>query len=73
MASVILISRIWLHASVAADIDKDGKQDLIIAGHWMGIEVWLNKANHFEKDTSSLRGNAQRGLFNTLAASDIDE
>ncbi|MGK2863174.1 MAG: FG-GAP repeat domain-containing protein, partial [Chitinophagaceae bacterium] len=59
-------------SSVAADIDKDGKQDLIIAGHWMGIEVWINKTNHFEKDTSFNHNTGQHGFFNTLAASDID-
>ena len=59
-------------SSVSADIDKDGKQDLIIAGHWMGIEVWLNKTNHLEKDSSFNRNSGQHGLFNTLAAGDID-
>ncbi|MEP7374296.1 MAG: VCBS repeat-containing protein [Chitinophagaceae bacterium] len=59
-------------SSVAADIDKDGKQDLVIAGHWMGIEVWLNKTNHFEKDTSFNHEMGQPGLFNTLAAADMD-
>ncbi len=59
-------------SSAAADVDKDGKQDLIIAGHWMGIEIWLNKTTHFEKDTLSLHNNGQNGLFNTLVASDID-
>ena len=43
-------------SSAAADIDKDGKQDLIIAGHWMGIEVWLNKTDHLQKDTFFIRG-----------------
>ena len=58
-------------SSAAADINKDGKEDLIIAGHWMGIEVWLNKTDHFEKDTSFYNGN-QHGLFNSIAAVDID-
>ncbi|HKG67456.1 MAG TPA: VCBS repeat-containing protein, partial [Segetibacter sp.] len=57
-------------SSVTADIDKDGKQDLIIAGHWMGIEVWLNRTTHFQKDTSFIFN--QHGLFNTIAASDVD-
>ena len=59
-------------ASAAADIDKDGKQDLVIAGHWMGIEVWLNKGNHFEKDTSIIHA-GDPGLFNTIVANDIDD
>jgi hypothetical protein len=60
-------------SSVIADIDKDGKQDLIIAGHWMGIEIWLNKTNHFEKDTTFIKDKDQNGLFNTIVASDIDD
>jgi len=60
-------------SSVTADIDKDGKQDLIIAGHWMGIEVWLNKTKHLEKDTLFIRAVDQQGLFNTLVANDIDD
>ena len=58
-------------ASVATDINKDGKQDLIITGHFMGIEVWLNKTNHFEKDTT-FSSHIGQGLYNTLVAADID-
>ena len=59
-------------SSVTADIDKDGKQDLIMAGHWMGVEIWLNKTNHFEKDSFFNRYSGEHGLFNTLTANDID-
>ncbi len=58
-------------SAVAADINKDGRQDLVIAGHFMGIEVWLNKINHFEKDTA-FSGSVGHGLYNTLVATDID-
>lgn len=59
-------------ASVAADFNKDGKPDLVIGGHFMGIEVWMNKAGHLEKDTT-LSNSSGNGLFNTLVASDIDD
>ena len=59
-------------SSVTADIDKDGKQDLIIAGHWMGIEVWLNKTDHLEMDSMFNRYSGEHGLFNTITASDMD-
>jgi enediyne biosynthesis protein E4 len=59
-------------ASVITDIDKDGKQDLIIAGYWMDIEVWLNKTTHFEKDTTFTK-DVQKGLYNSLYAADIDD
>jgi hypothetical protein len=57
-------------SSAAADIDKDGKQDLIVAGHWMSVQIWLNKNDHFEKDSSSI--NKVNGLYNTVVATDID-
>ena len=59
-------------SSASADIDKDGKQDLIMAGHWMGIEIWLNRTNHFERDSLFNRYAGEHGLFNTLTATDID-
>lgn len=59
-------------ASAIADINKDGKEDLIVAGYWMGIEVWLNKTTHFEKDTAFTK-DVQKGLYNSLYAADIDD
>jgi hypothetical protein len=58
-------------SSAAADVDGDGKQDLVIAGHWMGIEVWLNKNGSFQRDTSLIPDN-RNGLFNTIVSNDID-
>ncbi|MCC6288131.1 MAG: VCBS repeat-containing protein [Chitinophagaceae bacterium] len=59
-------------ASAIADINKDGKQDLIIAGYWMGVEVWLNKSDHFEKD-SAYTNSTEHGLYNTIYTADIDD
>jgi hypothetical protein len=58
--------------SAFADVDQDGKPDLIISGHWMGVEIWLNKTTHFEKDPSFNKGISQPGLFNTIIPVDID-
>ncbi|HUQ67791.1 MAG TPA: VCBS repeat-containing protein [Flavitalea sp.] len=57
--------------ATAADINKDGLPDLVIAGHWMGVEIWMNKKDHFEKDTAVY--SSEPGLFNTVAAADIDD
>ena len=59
-------------SSASADINHDGKQDLIIVGHWMGIEVWLNKSSHFEKDPGFNQLSNQFGLYNAICASDMD-
>jgi enediyne biosynthesis protein E4 len=57
-------------SAAAADINRDGKTDLVIAGHWMGVELWMNKGNHFEKDTAAY--SSPHGMYNTVIASDID-
>ena len=38
----------------------------------MGIEIWLNKTSHFEKDPSFNKAISQPGLFNTIATGDLD-
>jgi hypothetical protein len=57
-------------AATATDLNKDGKTDLVIAGHWMGVELWMNRGNYFEKDTASY--SSPHGLYNTVVATDID-
>lgn len=59
-------------SSAVADVNKDGRQDLIIAGYWMGIEVWLNEGGRFENDTTFTPA-GQQGLYNTIYAGDIDD
>ncbi|ULQ51421.1 VCBS repeat-containing protein [Flavihumibacter fluvii] len=59
-------------AATAADINKDGQQDLVIAGHFMGIELWLNKKGHFEMDSSFVSG-IGHGLYNTIISNDVDD
>jgi len=57
-------------AATTTDVNKDGKTDLVIAGHWMGVELWMNKGNYFEKDTAAY--SSPHGLYNTVVATDID-
>lgn len=58
-------------SSATVDINKDGKKDLVVAGHWMSIEVWVNRNGALERDTSLISFN-RSGLFNTVEAADID-
>ena len=53
------------------DINRDGFQDLIITGEWMGIEVLLNKKTHFEKDNSYFPPKIN-GAWNSITISDLD-
>ena len=57
-------------SAAAADINKDGKTDLVVAGHWMGVEIWMNRGSYFEKDTAAY--SSPHGLYNTVETTDID-
>jgi enediyne biosynthesis protein E4 len=60
-------------SSIVADVNKDGKQDLLVAGHWMSIELWLNRNGHLEKDIGTLPGDDLHGLYNALVVADVDD
>jgi hypothetical protein len=59
-------------AAVWCDINKDGKKDLVVAGEWMPITIYLNKGDHFEDHTKDYFDKDYSGLWNTLAITDID-
>lgn len=54
--------------SVSADINKDGWTDLIIAGEWMPITIFINKNGKFEKSTVP----NSTGMWQTLFADDTN-
>lgn len=56
-------------AATFTDLNKDGWPDLIVAGEWMPIKVFINNRNGFiEKDIP-----ASTGLWQSLYATDIDK
>jgi enediyne biosynthesis protein E4 len=50
------------------DINNDDKQDIIVAGEWMPITIFMNKGERFEK--LGLEGN---GLWQSLLVEDINK
>lgn len=50
------------------DIDGDGKVDLLVAGEWMPVTVFLNKGTFFRKTIIA----ATAGLWQCLQVADID-
>jgi hypothetical protein len=55
-------------SSVFADINKDGWQDIIIAGEWMPVKILINNKGKFTlKDIP-----ASTGLWQTVYAADIN-
>lgn len=59
-------------SSAAADVNKDGKMDLVLAGHWMGIQVMLNNSQALQPDTTLINVNT-KGLYNVVVADDVDD
>jgi len=53
------------------DIDHDGKKDLIVAGEWMPISIYLNKGDHFEDRTKDFFDRDYSGWWNTITVADI--
>jgi len=55
-------------SAVFADINQDGWNDLIVAGEWMGVQVFLNNKGRFKWGEIG----QSTGLWQTLCATDID-
>lgn len=58
---------VWL------DYDKDGDNDLILAGEWMNISVLRNDKGIFTDATTLAGLNETEGWWNSLEAADIDK
>jgi hypothetical protein len=55
-------------SAVFADINQDGWNDLIVAGEWMGVQVFLNNKGRFKPEEIG----QSTGLWQTICATDID-
>ena len=61
----MVTSAIW------SDYDKDGDEDLIVAGEWMPISIWENDGKKLvAKEVNSLQHTA--GWWSSLSANDLD-
>ncbi|MDA0843114.1 MAG: VCBS repeat-containing protein [Bacteroidetes bacterium] len=52
------------------DMDRDGDPDLVIAGHYKPIEIFLNERGFFQRLTTSLDN--KLGWFNTIEIDDFN-
>jgi hypothetical protein len=52
-----------------ADLDKNGYDDLVITGHWMGILIYKNNKGVFSRDEALEK---YKGWWNTLSINDVD-
>jgi enediyne biosynthesis protein E4 len=56
-------------ASAIADVNNDGKKDLIVAGEWMPVTVFINNQNKF----TATKPEAGSGLWQCVSINDVNE
>jgi enediyne biosynthesis protein E4 len=56
--------------AIWTDMDKDGSEDLVVVGDWMGIKTFLNKNKKLELSENGLE--QKTGFWNGISAGDID-
>lgn len=53
------------------DMDKDGDLDLVVAGHYRPIEIFLNEGEYFQRLATSIEN--KLGWFNTIEINDFNK
>jgi len=61
-----------LTSGAIADLDGDGKQELIVAGEWMSIRIFTFSKDKFIEKTSEFGFTETSGLWNCLLVEDIN-
>lgn len=54
-----------------ADIDGDGDEDLLLAGEWMPLKVFINQDGSFTESLEAGFSNSS-GMYHTLQVADVD-
>lgn len=60
-------------SAVSVDLNKDGMQDLIVAGEWMPIKVFINDKNGIRDESEKWISTPTSGWWNTIVADDLDK
>ncbi len=55
-----------------ADVDGDGDKDMIVAGDWMPLKVFLNENGKFTESKDAFGSQKTEGWWNCLAVADLD-
>lgn len=58
-------------ASVA-DVNKDGKPDLIAVGEWMPVKIFINNNGKLDDASSTWLSHPEQGWWNTVITDDFD-
>ena len=59
--------------AVATDINKDGKEDLIVVGEWMPIKIYINSNNTLVDESEKWIYKPTSGWWNSIIAEDFDQ
>ncbi|MBN1789339.1 MAG: VCBS repeat-containing protein [Bacteroidales bacterium] len=54
------------------DMDRDGDKDMILAGDWMPLRVFINEKGRFKEMKDAFGTEKTEGWWNCLAAVDVD-
>ncbi len=54
------------------DVNDDGWQDIIVAGDWMPIKIFLNQKGSFVEDTLAMGEENTSGWWNCISTADFD-
>jgi hypothetical protein len=55
-----------------ADVDGDGDLDMIVAGDWMPLKVFINENGRFKEKKDAFGSDKTQGWWNCLAAGDFN-
>lgn len=55
-----------------ADLDNDGRKDLVLCGEFMPIRVYLNKVSGFVEETTTWFNEPANGFWSSLVLADVD-
>ncbi len=58
--------------AVWADLNGDGKQDLVTVGEWMPVAAYLNEGGKLKPATEQVFGKAYNGLWNCIEMADLN-
>ncbi|MBT6005135.1 MAG: VCBS repeat-containing protein, partial [Prolixibacteraceae bacterium] len=54
------------------DVDGDGDKDIILAGDWMPLKIFINESGNFKEKTNAFGTDKTSGWWNSLVAGDFD-
>lgn len=59
--------------AVFVDMNNDQQPDLVTAGEWMAVSVWINDKGKFIDQTQTFFGAEQKGFWNKIAVDDFNK